>query len=63
MKETERTTVILGSTGVSPVGFGVPPKQAFDSFITRVQRCSSKSSRKRDAFTNTRDARAPQAMR
>jgi hypothetical protein len=40
----------LGSAGVSPVGFGVSPKQSFQ-----------KNPRWRDAIANARDARATQA--
>ena len=40
-----------GSARVSRAGFGVSPKQS-----------SQKSSRKRDAFASTRDARATQSM-
>ena len=50
----------LGSARVSRVGFGVLPKQSCPQATAFLRRCGSESSRKRDAFAGTRDARAPQ---
>jgi hypothetical protein len=53
----------LGSARVSRAGFGVSPKQSFHNAMFFIQRPDLKSSRKRDAFASTRDARATQRMR
>ncbi|HEY5991947.1 MAG TPA: error-prone DNA polymerase [Candidatus Udaeobacter sp.] len=56
--------VLLGSTSVPDVGFGVTPKQSFERFTTRTTRngfcASGKVRADGDAIANTRDACAPQ---
>jgi error-prone DNA polymerase len=52
--------VLLGSTSVPDVGFGVTPKQSFERFTTRNGFCASGKVRADgDAIANTRDACAP----
>ncbi|MEP7071960.1 MAG: hypothetical protein ABI839_06200, partial [Verrucomicrobiota bacterium] len=52
-------SVVPGRVGVSPAGFGVPPKQS----LTEVTDWTSKSSRKRDAFAGERDAHPTRELR
>ena len=57
----EGLVVLLGSTSVPDVGFGVTPKQSFRTFTTRDGFCASRKVRYgEDALANTRDACAPQ---
>jgi len=51
----------LGSASVPDVGFGVAPKQSFETFTTRNRFSASKKVRDgEDALASTRDACAPQ---
>src|SRR5213082_2032976 len=51
----------LGSASVPDVGFGVTPKQSFETFTTRNRFSASKKVRDgEDALASTRDACAPQ---
>jgi len=54
---------LLGSAGVSRVGFGVAPKQSFERFTTRRGfRASRKVRDGEDAIASTRDACATQSI-
>src|SRR5207248_6829407 len=56
----EGLIALLGSTSVPDVGFGVAPKQSFETSAIRSRFRASKKVRDReDALANTRDARAP----
>ena len=54
----------LGSASVSDVGFGVAPKQSFETFTTRERFCASRKVHDgEDAIASTRDACATQQDR
>ena len=54
----------LGSASVSDVGFGVAPKQSFETFTTRERFCASRKVHDgEDAIASTRDACATQRDR
>jgi error-prone DNA polymerase len=55
---------LLGSASVSDVGFGVAPKQSFETFITRDRFCVSRKIHDgENALASTRDACATQQHR
>ena len=56
----EGLVALLGSASVSDVGFGVAPKQSFETFTTRERFCASRKVHDgEDALASTRDACAP----
>jgi len=60
----EGLVALLGSASVSDVGFGVAPKQSFETFTTRERFCASKEVHDgEDAIASTRDACATQQAR
>src|SRR5499427_6888051 len=60
----EGLVALLGSASVSDVGFGVAPKQSFETFTTRERFCASKEVHDgEDALISTRDACATQRDR
>src|SRR4051812_36964061 len=55
---------LLGSASVSDAGFGVAPKQSFETFTTRQRFCASRKVHDgEDAIASTRDACATQQER
>src|SRR5438067_12007742 len=58
---TRQQRALLGSTGVSPVGFSVSEKRtSFRKYALLRSRNRNQSPSRRHAATNTRDACAPQ---
>src|SRR6478736_6602735 len=61
---TDGLVALLGSASVSDVGFGVAPKQSFETFTTRERFCASRKVHDgEDALASTRDACATQQER